>query len=62
MRKYASDLTTNDILIVNGERVEIQYLDIADDGKVKIEGFYSDNGDGFVVSVDPDWTFGIARP
>lgn len=58
MRKYASDLTTNDVLLINGEDVMIDYLESQSEAtRVLIRGYFDSNGDDFTQIVDADFTF-----
>lgn len=58
MRKYAEDLTSRDVLIVNGEEVMIDHLE-NNDGRVTIRGFFDSNGDDFTQIVDADFVFRV---
>lgn len=58
-RKYASDLTSNDVLIINGEDVMIDYLEPHED-RVLIRGYFDSNGDDFTQIVDADFAFRVS--
>ncbi len=61
MRKYVSDLSSKDILIVEGREVYIDIIRPETIGEnVWIEGYFDDNGDPFEVSVPVDFSFRVA--
>lgn len=60
MRKYAVDLTTDSVLIVNDREVTLDTVRMSDDERfVILSGWFEDNGDPFDRQVDPDSTYRV---
>jgi len=61
MRKYASDITTDDQLIVNDSLVILDYLESSADGdRVLVRGYFESDGSDFQVNVPSDFHFRLA--
>lgn len=60
MRKYAEDLTTNNVLLINGEEVIVDYLAPMPDDKIHVRGYFVSNGDDFSQVVSADFVFRVA--
>lgn len=60
MRKYAVDLTTDAVLIVNDREVVLDTVTMSEDDRfVLLSGWFEDNGDPFDRQVDPDSTYKV---
>jgi len=60
MKKYASDLNTNDRLIAGDREVVLDLLDYNyDTGMVTVLGYFEDHGNNFQAVVYPDRVFTV---
>jgi hypothetical protein len=60
MKKYASDLNTNDRLIAGDREVVLDLLDYNyDTGMVTVLGYFEDHGNDFHTTVYPDKVFTV---
>lgn len=59
MQKYAEDLTTHDVILINGEEVILDFLSPMPDDKVHVRGYFVSNGDDFSQVVNADFIFRV---
>lgn len=59
MQKYAEDLSTLDVILINGEEVVIDYLAPWPGDKIHVRGYFYSNGDDFSQVVRADFIFRV---
>ena len=60
MKKYLSDMTTNDVLLIGGREVVLDLLDYnTDTGLVLVSGYFEDHGDDYTVQTFPDKVYTV---
>ncbi len=60
MKKYLSDINTDDVLIVKNREVILDLLDYdTDTGLVLVAGYFDDNGDDYTIQTLPDKVYNV---
>ncbi len=59
MQKYAEDLSTNDVILINGEEVMLDFLSPMPNDKIHVRGYFYSNGDDFSQIVNADFIFRV---
>ncbi len=60
MKKYLSDISTNDVLLVKNREVILDLLDYNNDtGLVLVSGYFDDNGDDYTIQTLPDKVYNV---
>ena len=60
MQKYVGDLTTNDVIMIDGNAVVLDYLESHDDDRITVRGYFESDGTDFSVTVPSDFSFRVA--